>query len=205
MKAIAQKIAISTAVLFCSATLWAADFSSTHVVAQSGSAQHIFSASTAFRQHARSDSYSGLPLIPDFQLVGGSFTNTNTYSLNLLNASLGLSVPQDSSGYFTAIEFAIQDDLTLSGQWSRYQVSFSDAHRDNKFFKALDTSLLEEARNTTSRVVGLNWNMSKGWRAYAKVQTVAGSVWLPQVTIPRFVTQDSEHWTLAAIEVVYTF
>ena len=146
-----------------------------------------------------------LALLKDFQVTTGSFNNAKTEPHYFSVAPLGLNLPNNSFGYFTAIEYSIQQDLTLTGQWSRYQPNFAEFHSHNTFFKALDTSLLEEARTSSSRIVGLNWNMTPGWRAYAKVQTVAGSAWLPGVDIPRFVTQDSEDWTLAAIEVVYTF
>jgi hypothetical protein len=108
-------------------------------------------------------------------------------------------------GFYTGLQYDIQEDLSITGQWSRFQTAQYDKHFASNVLSVVDLSLLEEARSQTARTLGLNWTMSEAWRAQAKVQTVAGSVWLPNVTIPRFVTQDSENWTLAAIELVYTF
>lgn len=108
-------------------------------------------------------------------------------------------------GFYTGLQYDIQEDLSITGQWSRFQTVQNGRYFTSNVLTVVDLSLLEEARSQTARTVGLNWTMSNGWRAQAKVQTVAGSVWLPNVTIPRFITQDSEDWTLAAIEVIYTF
>lgn len=108
-------------------------------------------------------------------------------------------------GFYTGLQYDLQEDLSITGQWSRFQTAQYDKHFASNVLTVVDLSLLEEARSQTARTLGLNWTMSDAWRAQAKVQTVAGSVWLPNVTIPRFVTQDSENWTLAAIEVIYTF
>ncbi len=54
-------------------------------------------------------------------------------------------------------------------------------------------------------LVFVNWTVFEGLHAFAKLQTVNGSAWIPQVSVPRFVTQDSENWTLAAVELVYRF
>lgn len=72
-------------------------------------------------------------------------------------------------------------------------------------FSALDQNLFDQNRASTVMALGLNWRMNNNWKAHAKLQTVSDSVWLPQVNVPRFITQDSENWTLAAVEVVYTF
>ena len=108
-------------------------------------------------------------------------------------------------GFYTGLQYDIQEDLSITGQWSRFQSTQYDRHFASNVISAVDLSLLEEARSQTARTLGLNWAMSDAWRAQAKLQTVSGSVWLPNVTIPRFVTQDSENWTLAAVELIYTF
>ena len=108
-------------------------------------------------------------------------------------------------GFYTGLQYDIQEDLSITGQWSRFQSAQHDRHFASNVISAVDLSLLEEARSHTARTLGLNWALSNAWRAQAKLQTVTGSVWLPNVTIPRFVTQDSEDWTLAAVEVIYTF
>jgi hypothetical protein len=181
------------------AQCYAVEHSSSNNAASGKSPTH--SASTFLFSQLNAD----VALLKDIQVTTGSFNNTKSEQNYFSVAPLGLNLPNNSFGYFTAIEYSIQQDLTLTGQWSRYQPNFAEFHSHSSFFKALDTRLLEEARTTSSRIVGLNWKMTTGWRAYAKVQTVAGSAWLPGVDIPRFVTQDSEDWTLAAIEVVYTF
>lgn len=72
-------------------------------------------------------------------------------------------------------------------------------------FSALDQNMFDQTRASTVMALGLNWRMNNNWKAHAKLQTVSDSVWLPQVDVPRFITQDSENWTLAAVEVIYTF
>lgn len=72
-------------------------------------------------------------------------------------------------------------------------------------FSALDQQMFDQVRTIPLVTLGLNWHMNNNWKAHAKLQTINESVWLPQVSVPRFITQDAENWTVAAVEVIYTF
>ncbi|MDT0593536.1 hypothetical protein [Glaciecola petra] len=72
-------------------------------------------------------------------------------------------------------------------------------------FTALDQKMFDQTRAPLLIALGLNWRMNNNWKAHATLQTIGESVWLPQVTVPRFITQDAENWTVAAVEITYTF
>ncbi|WP_412972385.1 hypothetical protein [Glaciecola sp. MF2-115] len=107
--------------------------------------------------------------------------------------------------YFTEFQLAIKSDLMITGQWTRLHESYNDGYDSNRLLRPVEWSLVTESRTSAAREVGLNWTVFEGLQAFAKLQTVNSSAWIPQVSIPRFVTQDTENWTLAAVELVYTF
>ncbi|MFQ3206520.1 MAG: hypothetical protein ACI9IT_000658 [Glaciecola sp.] len=108
-------------------------------------------------------------------------------------------------GYFTEFQLTLKNDLTLTGQLTRLHDSYDDGYGARQILRPLEWSLTTESRTSTAREIGLNWTVFEGLHAFAKLQTVNGSAWIPQVSVPRFVTQDSENWTLAAVELVYRF
>jgi hypothetical protein len=110
-----------------------------------------------------------------------------------------------NSQYFTEFQLTLKNHLTITGQWTRLHDSYIDGYDTNRLLRPVEWSLVTESRSSTAREVGLNWTIFEGLQAFAKLQTVNSSAWIPQVSIPRFITQDSEHWTLAAVELVYSF
>jgi hypothetical protein len=107
--------------------------------------------------------------------------------------------------YFTEFQLAIKSDLMITGQWTRLHDSYNDGYDSNRLLRPVEWSLVTESRTSAARELGLNWTVFEGLQAFAKLQTVNSSAWIPQVSIPRFVTQDTENWTLAAVELIYTF
>jgi hypothetical protein len=136
---------------------------------------------------------------------GGTFRYNGQTNQNLFMGSQAPERISGSFGYFTEFQFVIRQDLLLTGNWTRLHHSYNDGYDSNHILRPVEWSLVTESRASTAKAVGLNWSIYEGWRGYAKVQTVNGSAWIPQLNIPRFVTQDTEDWTLAAIEVVYSF
>lgn len=117
-----------------------------------------------------------------------------------------LATNANSNGeYFTEFQVPLLSDLSISGQWARLHDSYNDGYDASRILRPVEWSIAAESRTSIARELGINWTVFEGLQAHAKVQTVNGSAWIPQVSIPRFVTQDSEHWTLAAVELVYTF
>nr|WP_297347118.1 hypothetical protein [uncultured Glaciecola sp.] len=108
-------------------------------------------------------------------------------------------------GYFTEFQLTLKTDLTLTGQLTRLHDSYDDGYGARQILRPVEWSLTTESRTSTAREIGLNWTVFEGLHVFAKLQTVNGSAWIPQVSVPRFVTQDSENWTLAAVELVYRF
>ena len=108
-------------------------------------------------------------------------------------------------GYFTEFQLTLKSDLSLTGQWTRLHDSYNHGYTASQILRPVEWSLATESRTSTAREIGLNWAVYEGLHAFAKLQTVNGSAWIPLVTVPRFVTQDSENWTLAAVELVYRF
>ncbi|MFT6804876.1 MAG: hypothetical protein ACJAWT_000272 [Glaciecola sp.] len=108
-------------------------------------------------------------------------------------------------GYFTEFKLTLKNDLILTGQLTRLHDSYNDGYGARQIVRPVEWSLTTESRSLTAREIGLNWTVFEGLHAFANLQTVNGSAWIPQVSVPRFVTQDSENWTLAAVELVYRF
>lgn len=114
-----------------------------------------------------------------------------------------------------AISSNMPTDMALDvGNQSHYDLNTN--FLDNKYLGTqalpqsahvsnLDALLVQLANTKTARTLSLDWSLNDNWKTQVKLQTVNGSAWLPLVSIPRFITQDSEDWTLAAVEVVYSF
>lgn len=124
------------------------------------------------------------------------YSTTNTQTL----VSSGINY-----GFFTEFQLTLKNDLVLTGQWTRLHDSYNDGYETSGTLRPVEWSLATESRASTARELGLNWTVYGGLKAYAKLQTVNSSAWIPQVSIPRFVTQDTDDWTLAAVELVYSF
>lgn len=127
------------------------------------------------------------------------FNHYSTTSTQALNSS-GINY-----GFFTEFQLTLKNDLVLTGQWTRLHDSYNDGYEASGTLRPVEWSLATESRTSTARELGLNWTVYGGLKAYAKLQTVNSSAWIPQVSIPRFVTQDTDDWTLAAVELVYSF
>lgn len=126
----------------------------------------------------------------------------NHYSTTSAQALLSSGI---NYGFFTEFQLTLKNDLVLTGQWTRLHDSYNDGYETSGTLRPVEWSLATESRTSTARELGLNWTVYGGLKAYAKLQTVNSSAWIPQVSIPRFVTQDTDNWTLAAVELVYSF
>ncbi|PKI02466.1 hypothetical protein [Glaciecola sp. 33A] len=107
--------------------------------------------------------------------------------------------------YFTEFQLILKNDLKLTGQWTHLHDPYNDGYDASKILRPVEWSLANESRSSSARELGINWTVFEGLHAHAKVQTVNGSAWIPLVSVPRFVTQESERWTLAAVSLVYRF
>ena|GEM_PF-2405394 len=116
-----------------------------------------------------------------------------------------LTANASNYGFYTEFQLPLKNDLVLMGQWTRLHDSYNDGFESSRTLRPVEWSLATESRTSTARELGLNWTVYGGLKAYAKLQTVNSSAWIPKVSIPRFVTQDTENWTLAAVELVYSF
>jgi hypothetical protein len=138
-------------------------------------------------------------------IAATSLSNIDVYNHYIGTSSNSESVTNSNYGYFTQFQLSVKTDLMITGQWTRLHDTYNDGYDSNSLLRPVEWSLLTESRTTAAREVGLNWTVFEGLQAFAKLQTVNSSAWIPQVSIPRFVTQDTEHWTLAAVELIYTF
>lgn len=129
--------------------------------------------------------------------------DTASYYPNSHNGpSLGNS---HNDNYVTEFELILKNDLKLTGQWRHLHDPYNDGFDDSRILRPVEWSIANESRISSARELGINWTVFKGLHAQAKVQTVNGSAWIPLVSVPRFVTQESERWTLAAVSLVYRF
>jgi len=111
----------------------------------------------------------------------------------------------EAGSYFIEFQFALKNDLKLTGQWTHLYDPYNDGYAASKMLRPVEWSLANESRTSSAGELGINWTVFESLHAYAKVQTVNGSPWIPLVSVPRFVTQESEQWTLAAVSLVYRF
>ncbi len=214
-----MKLAFLIGLLFTSASCVAVDlrFKDSGQLPEAGPAQTSVPAWLSSRL-AKSQPIAFTPFGADQPLtigggtIGGgtsrqpdAFTYGRPVYQNSLIGSQSVGLDSGSVGFFTEFQFVIRQDLFLTGNWTRLHQSYNDSYDSNRILRPVEWSLITESRASTAKTVGLNWNIYQGWRAYAKLQTVNGSAWIPQLNIPRFVTQDAEDWTLAAVEIVYSF
>ena len=156
------------------------------------------------------------PVFKSFDILDAASSNTlviSSLTLSIIDrfnhfsttSTHALGPSGTNNGFFTEFQLVIKSDLVLSGQWTRLHDSYNDGYETSGTLRPVEWSLATESRTSTARELGLNWTVYGGLKAYAKLQTVNSSAWIPQVSIPRFVTQDTDDWTLAAVELVYSF
>ncbi len=156
------------------------------------------------------------PVFKSFDILDAASSNTlvissltlssiDTFNHFSTTSTHALDPSGTNNGFFTEFQLVIKSDLVLSGQWTRLHDSYNDGYETSGTLRPVEWSLATESRTSTARELGLNWTVYGGLKAYAKLQTVNSSAWIPQVSIPRFVTQDTDDWTLAAVELVYSF
>lgn len=147
------------------------------------------------------------PFGNDHALIIGSGTLTQQDSIeqSTLFAPHSIKGASDTAGYFTEFQFVIGQNLLLTGNWTRINQSNTHNHGGHRILKAAKWSLTNDPIALTAKTLGINWHINEGWGAYAKLQTVSGSAWLPQHSIPSYITQDLENWTLGSVGVVYQF
>ncbi|GAC29251.1 hypothetical protein [Brumicola pallidula] len=134
-----------------------------------------------------------------------SLSDIDTASYYSNSGNQSSLVNSRTGGYFTEFQLTLKNDLKLTGQWTHLHDPYNDGYDASEMLRPVGWSLANESRTSSARELGINWTVFEGLHAYAKVQTVNGSAWIPLVSVPRFVTQESERWTLAAVELVYRF
>lgn len=156
------------------------------------------------------------PVFKSFDILDAASTSTlvissltltdidmfNHYSTTSTQALVSSGI---NYSFFTEFQLTLKNDLVLTGQWTRLHDSYNDGYETSRTLRPVEWSLATESRTSTARELGLNWTIYGGLKAYAKLQTVNSSAWIPQVSVPRFVTQDTDNWTLAAVELIYSF
>lgn len=156
------------------------------------------------------------PVFKSFDILDAASTSTlvissltltdidmfNHYSTTSTQALVSSGI---NYSFFTEFQLTLKNDLVLTGQWTRLHDSYNDGYETSRTLRPVEWSLATESRTSTARELGLNWTIYGGLKAYAKLQTVNSSAWIPQVSVPRFVTQDTDSWTLAAVELIYSF
>lgn len=156
------------------------------------------------------------PVFKSFDILDAASTSTlvissltltdidmfNHYSTTSTQALVSSGI---NYSFFTEFQLTLKNDLVLTGQWMRLHDSYNDGYETSRTLRPVEWSLATESRTSTARELGLNWTIYGGLKAYAKLQTVNSSAWIPQVSVPRFVTQDTDNWTLAAVELIYSF
>ena len=110
-----------------------------------------------------------------------------------------------NDSFFTEFQLPLKNDWVVMGQWTRLHKSYNNGDEASRTLRPLEWSLVTESRTSTAKEIGLNWTVYGSFKAYVKLQTVNSSAWIPQVSIPRFMTQDTDKWTLASAELVYRF
>lgn len=161
----------------------------------------LLSAKTAFPSFDVLDTSASNTLI----ISAMSLSDIDVYRHYSPNEMASPFIQNSEFSYFTEFQLTLKRDLMITGQWTRLHTSYNDGYNSHRLLRPVEWSLATESRTSAAREVGLNWTVAEGLQVFTKLQTVNGSAWIPQVSVPRFVTQDSEHWTLAAVELVYTF